>query len=136
MRSISVRLFCKWSLLVAVAALSTLPAVAQLSKGEFTITKEAHWGTVVLPAGSYAFSVEHHASELLLLRPKAGGGGHFIMANSVSHTDSPTSDRLTLERHGSEWYVTSMVLDDLGETLIFKVPTESTSTKLVTIARK
>jgi len=54
MRSISVRRLHKLGLALAVVASSALPALAQESKGEFTIPREVHWGTLVLPAGSYA----------------------------------------------------------------------------------
>ena len=135
MRSISVRLVHKWSLVMAVACLCALPALGQDSKGEFTIPKEVHWGPRVLPAGSYSYTVEHHASEVLLIRPKAGGNGYFLMANSVSRPNLPAPNRLLLERRGTDWYVTSMVVDDLGEALMFLAPPATDSaTKLATIA--
>ena len=93
MRSISVRRLHKLGLALAVVASCALPALAQESKGEFTIPREVHWGTLVLPAGSYAYSVEHHASEVLLLRPKAGGAGHFLLANAVSRSEKRWSSR-------------------------------------------
>jgi hypothetical protein len=139
MRSISVRSFHKWGFALAVLASSTLPALAQESKGEFTIPREVHWGTLVLPAGTYDYSVEHHASEVLLLRPKAGGGGHFLLANAVSRPEEITPNRLILERRGAAWYVTSMVVNDFGEVLKFPAPAESTlepRTKLATVASK
>jgi len=139
MRSISVRRFRKWGFALAVLASSTLPALAHESKGEFTISHEVHWGTLVLPAGTYDYSVEHHACEVLLLRPKAGGGGHFLFANAVSRPEEFTPNRLILERRGADWYVTSMAINDFGEVLEFPAPPESTPeprTKLATVASK
>ena len=139
MRSISVHSFQNWGLALAVAASCTLPALAQASKGKFTIPREVHWGTLVLPAGTYDYSVEHHASEVLLLRPKAGGSGHFLLANIVSRPDEFTTSSLTMERRGADWYVTSMVVSEFGEVLKFPAPAENTSepqTKLATIASK
>jgi hypothetical protein len=127
-------------LALAVVASSALPALAQESKGEFTIPREVHWGTLVLPAGSYAYSVEHHASEVLLLRPKAGGTGHFLLANAVSRSDEPMPNELTIERRGTGWYVTSIVVNDFGETLLFRAPAieavADSGAKLATIASK
>jgi hypothetical protein len=139
MRSISVRSFRKWGFALAVLASSTLPALAQESRGAFTIPREVHWGTLVLPAGTYDYSVEHHASEVLLLRPKAGGSGHFLLANAVSRPEEFTPNRLILERRGADWYVTSMVVNDFGEVLKFSAPADLTpdsGTKLATIASK
>ena len=139
MRSISVRSFHKWSFALAVLASSTLPALAQESKGAFTIPREVHWGGLVLPAGTYEYSVEHHAAEVLLLRPKAGGNGSFLLASAVSRPDQFMPSQLTIERRGADWYVTSMVVGDFGEVLQFRAPAEPTSdsgTKLATIASK
>ena len=139
MRSTSVRGFHKWGFFLAVAAAFTLPAMAQASKGEFTIPREVHWGTLVLPAGSYSYSVEHHASEVLLLRPKTGSGGHFLLASAVSRPDMIMPNQLTMEQHGTKWYVTSMVVNDLGEVLLFQAPADTTGetgAKLATIATK
>lgn len=139
MRSISVHRFQKWGLALAVAALGTLPALAQ-ARGEFTLPREVHWGSLVLPAGSYAYTVEHHASEVLLVRPKFGGDGHFLLAAAVSQSAAPAPNQLTMEEHGIDWYVTSMVVNDLGEVLLFRAPkTEAaigSKPKMATIASK
>jgi hypothetical protein len=140
MRSISLRRFDKWGLALTVAGLCATPALAQESKGEFTMTRQVHWGSLILPAGSYAYSVEHHASEVLLIRPKIGGNGHFILAKGVSRPDEPMPNRLTIERRGMDWYVTSIVVNDFGETLLFQAPpsdaTTDSAAKLATIASK
>jgi hypothetical protein len=140
MRSITVRRFHTWGLVLAVSALCTMPALAQASRGEFTIKREIHWGDLVLPAGSYTYSVEHHAAEVLLLRSKAGGAGHFLFATSVTRTNAPALSHLTIEQRGAAWYVTAMVVDDLGEAFLFRVPSATTAAesgaKLAAVARK
>jgi hypothetical protein len=92
----------------------------------------------VLPAGSYAFTVEHHATEVLFVRTKSGSDGHFLIATSISRSDTPAPSELKMERRGDEWYVTSIVVDDMGETLMFTAPPESKNAgaKLATIASK
>jgi hypothetical protein len=140
MRSISVRRFHKWGMALAVAVTCSLPALAQESRGQFTIPREVHWGSLVFPAGSYSYSVEHHASEVVLLRSKSGGSGHFLLATAVSRPEIPGPNQLTLEQRGTDWYVTSMVVNDFGEVLIFQAPTAETIAdsrpKLATIASK
>jgi hypothetical protein len=137
MRSISARSFHLWGLWLTGALLCALPATAQ-SRGEFTIPREVHWGRLVLPAGSYAFTVEHHATEVLFVRTKSGSDGHFLIATSISRSDTPAPSELKMERRGDEWYVTSIVVDDMGETLMFTAPPESKNAgaKLATIASK
>jgi hypothetical protein len=135
MRSISAGLF-KWAMIAAFSALCSLPALAQNSKGEFTIPREVHWGPQVLPAGTYVYSVEHHASEIVVLRPKTGDAGYFLMASSVSHNNAAMPDQVLVERRGEDWYVTSLVVDDLGESLLFLAPPAGGGTKLATIATK
>lgn len=140
MRSISVRRFHKWGLALAMVVVCALPGLAQESRGQFTISHEVHWGSLVFPAGSYSYSIEHHASEVVLLRSKSGGSGHFLLATAISRPDGPVTNELTLEQRGANWYVTSMVVNDLGEVLIFQVPaTEAiadSKPKLATIASK
>jgi hypothetical protein len=139
MRSISVQRFHKWGLSLAVAALCSLPALAQESRGQFTISREVHWGSLVLPADTYSYSVEHHASEVLLLRSKSGGSGHFLLATAVSRPDVQVPNLLTMEQRGTNWYVTSMVVNDFGEVLLFDAPTTAIADakpKLATIASK
>lgn len=140
MRSISIRRFRKLGLALAVATACALPALAQGSKGEFTIHRDVHWGSLLLPAGSYQFSVEHHASEVLLLRRKEGGAGHFILASSTSQLNEPATSELTIVQHGADWYVTSMAVNEMGEVLLFPSPSVEMAvepkTKVATIASK
>ena len=140
MRSMSKRRFGKWSLAVIAAAGMALPAAAQESRGSFTIAKEVHWSMVTLPPGQYVYSLERRSPGVLLcVRPKSGGTGYFLMANSVSTLANGGEGELTIERRGDGWYVTSMTVHDTGEKLLFAAPrieTASTEAKLATIASR
>ena len=140
MRSIEVCRFHKLGLALAIALVCALPASAQAGKGEFTTHRDVHWGSLLLPAGTYRFSVEHHASEVLLLQPKAGGTSYFILASAISQPNAPMASELTMVQRGSGWYVTSMAVNDMGELLLFQVPAEAvpvgSKAKVATIASK
>jgi hypothetical protein len=108
-------------LFAAVTMLTFLPssAMAEDASGKFTIKHPVRWGAVVLPAGDYTYKLEHHASDLLLVRASGGQPGFLVMANSISTMDTLQPDRLVLQRSGSEWYVSAILLSSIGETLHF-----------------
>ena len=121
--SISLRTFSKASSIRALAVLLlAASAVAQDAKGEFTLSKEVRWGNATLTPGSYVYSLEHHASEILIVRPAAGGTGFVMMPVSISRPRSADSDSLLLERKGDSWFVSSLTVRDLDEQLLFRAP--------------
>jgi len=65
----------KWCLTPFLPLLffAPFPALAQDAAGKFTLTKEVRWGSAVLPAGDYQYSLEHRAGALLLLRHSGAG---------------------------------------------------------------
>ena len=112
-------------LFAAVTLLSFLPtsAMAEDGSGKFTLKHSVRWGSAVLAPGDYSYKVEHHASEMLLIRAANGQGGFIVMAESVSTIDTMQSDCLILHRDGNDWFVSSIVLSSIGETLHFAAPT-------------
>jgi hypothetical protein len=117
-------------LLATISVLGFWPAsaLAQEASGTFTLNKEVRWGTITLQPGAYTYKLERHASEMVFLRGSTGQAGFIVMANSVSTLSGPESDRLLLQRHGDQWFVSSMVVGVVGEQLYFKAPTISTET--------
>ena len=80
-----------------------------------------HWGSVVLPAGDYTYSLEHRGSPVLLLRAASGQPGFLVMARTIDSV-ATESDSLVLQRHGDEWFVSQMVVGSVGEELSFAMP--------------
>ena len=108
-------------LFIALSGLSLQSsiAVAEDARGRFTLAREVRWGTAVLPAGNYSYSVEHHATSTVLLRSLNGGPNAIVLASSSSIVDSTAAPRLLLTQRGQEWVVTSMIIGDNGEVLYF-----------------
>jgi len=108
-------------LFVAVSLLSFLPSAvsAQDAKGKFTLAKEVRWGTAVLPAGEYSYSVERRAAGTVMLRSLSGGPSAIVLSTSSSIVDANAAPRLLLTQHGRNWFVTSMILGGDGEELHF-----------------
>jgi len=112
----------KW-LFAAISALALFPASALASEasGKFTLTREVHWGSIVLPAGDYTYSLEQRGSPVLLLRAASGEPGYLVMARTIDSV-ATESDSLVLQRHGDEWFVSQMVVGSVGEELSFAMP--------------
>ena len=110
-------------LFAAISALALFPASALASEasGKFTLTREVHWGSIVLPAGDYTYSLEQRGSPVLLLRAASGEPGYLVMARTIDSV-ATESDSLVLQRHGDEWFVSQMVVGSVGEELSFAMP--------------
>lgn len=106
---------------MSLTAFSLLPtaAVAEDARGKFTLAREIRWGSAVLPAGDYTYSVEHHAAGTVVLRSLNGGPNAIVLASSSSVVDPTTAPRLVLTQRGQEWVVTSMIVGGEGEELYF-----------------
>jgi len=116
-------------LFLSFTGLSLLPAaaLAEDAKGKFTLAREVRWGTSMLPAGDYSYSIEHHATGTVMLRNLNGGLNAIVLASSSSIVDSTAAPRLILTQRGQDWVVTSMITRGEGEELYF---TPSTPTAI------
>jgi hypothetical protein len=112
----------KW-MFAAISVLALFPAsaVASEASGKFTLTREVRWGSIVLPAGDYTYSLEQRGSPVLLLRAASGQPGFLVMARTIESV-ATESDSLVLQRHGDEWFVSEMVVGSVGEELSFAAP--------------
>jgi hypothetical protein len=108
-------------LFVVVSAFALLPstAVAEDARGKFTLAREVRWGTAVLPAGDYSYTVEHHSAGTVVLRSLSGGPSAIVLASSSSLAASTVAPRLMLVQRSRDWYVTSMIVEGGGEELYF-----------------
>jgi hypothetical protein len=111
---------------VTVLGVASVPAMAQGASGKFTLAKEVRWGTAVLPAGEYTYSLEHPTGQVLFVRNTNGKMGAIVLVKSASLVNDSEHDRIVLQRAGDDWFVSSMVLTSLGQELYFGVPTVRT----------
>ncbi len=107
---------------LAVLTLSTIPAVAQEASGKFTLAKEVRWGSAVLPAGEYTYALEHQTGQVLFVRNTNGRANAIVLVKSASLVNEGERDRLVLQRNGDDWFVSSMVITNLGQVLSFGAP--------------
>jgi len=106
--------------------LSAVPAVAQDATGKFTLAKEVRWGSAVLPAGEYTYSLEHQTGQVLFVRNTNGRANAIVLIKSASLANDREHDRLVLQRSGDDWFVSSMVISNLGQVLSFGAPSTHT----------
>jgi hypothetical protein len=107
---------------LTVFAVSAIPTVAQEASGKFTLAKEVRWGAAVLPAGEYTYTLEHQTGQVLFVRNVNGRANAIVLVKSVSLVGEREHDRLVLQRSGDDWFVSSMVITNLGQQLSFRPP--------------
>jgi len=107
---------------LTVFAVSAIPAVAQEASGKFTLAKEVRWGAAVLPAGEYTYALEHQTGQVLLVRNVNGRANAIVLVKSASLVGEREHYRLVLQRSGDDWFVSSMVITNLGQQLSFRPP--------------
>jgi hypothetical protein len=111
---------------LTVFAVSAIPTVAQEASGKFTLAKEVRWGSAVLPAGEYTYALEHQTGQVLFVRNVNGRANAIVLVKSVSLVNEREHDRLVLQRSGDDWFVSSMVITNLGQQLSFGAPSTHT----------
>jgi hypothetical protein len=111
---------------VTVLGVASVPAMAQDASGKFTLAKEVRWGTAVLPAGEYTYSLGHPTGQVLFVRNTNGKMGVIVLVKSASLVNDSVHDRIVLQRAGNDWFVSSMVVTSLGQELSFGAPTVRT----------
>lgn len=115
---------------ISLLGLLAAPALAEDGSGKFTLTREVHWGSNVLPAGEYTYRLQHEASEIVFLRAVSGHRSFIVLARSTSLAGRDKGDSLLLERSGDDWFVSSLTLGEVGETLYFAMPAAPSATTL------
>jgi hypothetical protein len=117
---------CKASLLkmlvlfVGALGASALPALAQNTTGTFTLAHKVRWGTAVLPAGDYAFSVDTQAwPARVMVRELGGTGSAMILSQAYSDQKLADGSTLVIEQKAGESVVSSLKLGPVGLALEF-----------------
>jgi hypothetical protein len=106
------------SLLLALAAFSAMPTPAHAAdaQGTLTLPMQASWNGVMLPAGTYEYSVEYNGSSTLVtIRNKETMSSTLLIARCVSEKIPTTSPSLTLTREGNSAFVATL---NLGDTVL------------------
>jgi hypothetical protein len=111
---------------LTVFAVSAIPAVAQEASGKFTLAKEVRWGSAVLPAGEYTYTLKHQTGQVLFVRNVNGRANAIVLVKSTSLVNEREHDRLVLQRSGDDWFISSMVITSLGQQLSFGAPSTHT----------
>jgi hypothetical protein len=99
-------------LFVGALGASALPASAQNTTGTFTLAHKDRWGTAVLPAGDYRFSVDTQAWPARVMVRELGG-------TTSADQKLAGGSTLVIERKAGESVVRSLKLAPVGLALEF-----------------
>jgi hypothetical protein len=99
-------------LFVGALGASALPASSQNTTGTFTLAHKVRWGTAVLPAGDYRFSVDTQAWPARVMVRELGG-------TTSADQKLAGGSTLVIERKAGESVVRSLKLAPVGLALEF-----------------
>ena len=121
MKSIrKVSLFKVLVLLAGALGAGAIPAHAQTTKGTFTLAHKVRWGTAVLPAGNYAFSVDTQTWPARVTVHEIDGPiTAMILPQTFSDEKLSGGSTLVLRRESGEAVVSSLRLANVGVALEF-----------------
>jgi len=119
--------FLRGMMFLALAvALAPRSATAQVSEvGKFSLPFEVHWGTAVLPAGAYRFSVgDIGPSDVVHVFKEDGPSASYLILPHGWDRTAASSERsqLVFERKDGEVYVKELLLGSEGLTLYYGAP--------------
>ena len=123
MKSIrSSMLFKVFILAIGVVGASAGSAHAQAANGTFTLARETHWGSVVLPAGEYMFSLQSpNMPATIVVRQTRGSRVAMVLPQVVSEEKLTGTSRLVLSHNErGEPFVSALYLGDLGLSLHYE----------------
>ncbi|MGA2901747.1 MAG: hypothetical protein ABSF40_16070, partial [Candidatus Acidiferrales bacterium] len=85
---------------------------------------ETKWGSILLPAGEYAYAVEENSSLPLVVIFSANGTGKgFVFPSSVTEIEYPEKGKIALEIKDGETVVTAVYVEKLGLVLHYNART-------------
>jgi len=125
MKSIrSSMLFKVFILAIGVVGASAGSAHAQAANGTFTLARETHWGSVVLPAGEYMFSLQSpNMPATIVVRQTSGSRVAMVLPQVVSEEKLTGTSRLVLSHdERGESFVSALYLGDIGLGLHYAQP--------------
>ncbi|HEY0704138.1 MAG TPA: hypothetical protein VGD60_15315 [Candidatus Acidoferrales bacterium] len=119
-------------LLLSLLSSTVVPMVAHAEEahGRFTLTSETHWGTAVLPAGEYTYTLAtRSAMPVILLRSVKGTEAAFISAYRETSTTATTPNAITIQAIGNVKVITELHVNDAGLVLHYRAPALETAAK-------
>jgi hypothetical protein len=106
--------------LAGAIAASASPAHAETTKGTFTLSHKVRWGTAVLPAGNYEFSVDTQTSPArVMVRDLSGTTSAMILSQAHSDQKLAGGSALVMEKEAGESVVSRLKLANIGVELEF-----------------
>ena len=124
----SIRKFA-YAAVLTLSALNFRPSLAsaQDEGGNFKLPHEVHWQNVVVPAGSYKFSLQPMGpSEMLILTRTTGKPATFMLfSTDVEAATGSETAHLVIESESGKSYVSAMDLPQFEVTLHFAAPANS-----------
>jgi hypothetical protein len=112
-------------LLLSLLSSTVVPIAAHAEEvhGRFTLSSETHWGTAVLPAGEYTYTLAtRSAMPVILLRAVNGTEAVFISADSETGTTDKTPNAITIAAYGQVHVITELHVNDAGLVLHYRAP--------------
>jgi hypothetical protein len=118
-----------YAAVLTLSALNFAPSLAsaQDEGGSFTLAHEVHWQNVIVPAGSYRFTLQPRGPlEMLTVTKLSGRPASFMLFAKVTES-APRSQagRLVIQSEFGESYVSAMDLPQFEVTLHFAAPANS-----------
>ena len=117
-------LFKVFILAIGVVGASAGSAHAQAANGTFTLAHETRWGSVVLPAGEYMFSLQSPGMPAkIVVRQTSGSWVAMILPQAVSEEKLTGTSRLVLSHNEKgESFVSALYLGGIGLGLHYTQP--------------
>ena len=118
----------KWFGFLALAVLAAYLSPASrgaepVFKGRFTLPFETRWGTAVLPAGNYSFTMQSATdSSLIAVRDEQARPVMITSSYGVSEGKASDGSHLIVLRSGRRGSVRALYLEELGMTFYYPVP--------------
>ena len=118
-----------YAAVLTFSALNFTPSLAsaQDEGGTFKLPHEVHWQNIIVPAGSYRFSLQPMGpSEMLTLTRTTGKPASFMLfSTDVDAATCSETARLVIESESGKSYVSAMDLPQFEVTLHFAAPANS-----------
>jgi hypothetical protein len=109
--------------LLAGCFTANLASAQEAFKGSFTLPFEARWGTVVLPAGEYSFTLDRGVvGGRVTITTEDRQAAGFVLNQGVYDRQTIDHSELILVRDGGNYTVRALRLEDRGLTLEYSVP--------------